>query len=285
MRQTLEPQLYYTYVPFRNQTQLPVFDTTYNTLTYDQLFTYNRFTGIDRIGDANQLSLGVTTRFIDEQSGYQKASFGIGEILYFANRRVTLCQNGAPCTGINSPDSPENTSTESPISAVLTYNLNPHWNLAANTIWNTNPNQLSNQTLTLQYAAESFRLFNLNYTYVRNGDPQLSENPANNLSQTDMSFSWPISRDWSAIGRWTEDWNQTRLHNLLYGLQYDTCCWAIRIVAGRTFDSLNGNEYNYNTEFYIQFALKGLGSFGSGNPGRALNNGLISSESAFGQDY
>ncbi len=282
-RQTLEPQFYYTYVPFRNQDEIPIFDTTVNTLTYDQLFTYNRFSGIDRIGDANQLSLGIATRLFDEQSGFQKASAGIGQILYFANRRVTLCESGAVCSDY--PDSPENTSRQSPISGVLTYNLTPEWSASANTIWNTESDQLDNQTVTIQYADARQRIVSLNYTYVRNADKLLSQNSANNLSQTDFSFSWPLTRDISTIGRWTEDWNHTRFHNLLYGLQYDTCCWAIRIVTGRTFDSLVNDTYQYNSEFFIQFALKGLGSFGSGNPGRALNNSLIANEASFGQDY
>jgi LPS-assembly protein len=275
--------MYYTYVPYRNQDQIPIFDTTVNTLTYDQLFTYNRFNGIDRIGDANQISLGIATRFIDQQTGYEKASAGIGQIIYFANRRVTLCESGTVCNDY--PDSPENTSRQSPISAVITYNLTPNWSASANSIWNTETSQMDNQTFTLQYVRDPQRVVSLNYTYVRNSDKLLSQIPANNLSQTDLSFSWPIARDWTTIGRWTEDWNHTRFHNLLYGLQYDTCCWAIRFVTGRTFDSLVNDTYQYNTEFYIQFALKGLGSFGSGNPGRALNNSLIANESSFGQDF
>jgi LPS-assembly protein len=283
MRQTLEPQFYYAYVPYRNQDEIPIFDTTLNTLTYDQLFTYNRFSGIDRIGDANQLSIGIATKFYDQETGFQKASAGIGQIIYFANRRVTLCESGTVCADY--PDSPENTSRQSPISGVLTYNLTPEWSASANTIWNTESNHLDNQTVTIQYADAKQRLIALNYTYVRNGDKQLSQISANNLSQTDLSFSWPLTRDISTVGRWTEDWNQTRFHNLLYGLQYDTCCWAIRIVTGRTFDSLVNGTYQYNTEFFIQFALKGLGSFGSGNPGQALNNSLIANEASFGQDF
>src|SRR5204863_7868597 len=85
-KQTLEPQIYYTLIPYKNQSSIPVFDTTVNTLTYDQLFNYIRFTGIDRIGDANQLSLGVTTRLIDQESGFERVRLGVGDIIYFANR-------------------------------------------------------------------------------------------------------------------------------------------------------------------------------------------------------
>jgi LPS-assembly protein len=289
MRQTLEPKMYYTYVPYKNQSQIPIFDTTINTLTYDQLFTYNRFSGLDRLGDANQISLGVTTRFIDQESGYEKISAGIGQIFYFENRRVTLCTGPSSCNEVI--DSPENTNNRSPLSAVLSYNLNPHWNATSYTIWDSQEKEFNNQTFTLQYARDLQRAISFSYSYVRNGD--LPQNPesqvgksATNLSQTDFSFTWPVSRDWSTVARWTENWNRSRFQNLLYGLQYDTCCWAVRVVAGRTFNNLTPNDtYQYNSEFYIQFALKGLGNFGTGNPGQILNNASIANQTNFGQDY
>lgn len=292
LRQTLEPQIYYTYVPFRNQNQIPIFDTTENTLTYDQLFTFNRFSGLDRIGDANQISVGVATRFIDQQSGFEKISAGIGQIIYFANRRVTLCDSPATCTATeeNSEIQSQNTSKTSPLSGVFTYNLTPYWSATANIIWDTQANELNNQTFVLQYIRDAKKMISLTYSYVQNGDPQAVttlQGTSNNLSQTDFSFSWPIKGDFSAVGRWTENWNRLRFQNLLYGIQYDSCCWAIRFVAGRTFDALinDGRTYQYNTEFYLQFALKGLGSFGSGSPGRALNLSSITSETSFGQDF
>lgn len=289
LRQTLEPKMYYTYVPYRDQTEIPIFDTTINTLTYDQLFTYNRFSGLDRIGDANQISLGVTTRFIDQQSGYEKISAGIGQILYFENRRVTACATPGACE--EAIDAPENTNNRSPLSAVLSYNLTPHWNATSYTIWDSQEKEFNNQTFTLQYLRDIQRAISFSYSYVRNGD--LPQNPqtqvgksATNLSQTDFSFTWPVSRDWSTVARWTENWNRSRFQNLLYGLQYDTCCWALRVVAGRTFNSLTPNDtYQYNTEFYLQFALKGLGNFGTGNPGQILNNASIANQTNFGQDY
>lgn len=290
LKQTLEPQVYYTYVPYRNQDNIPIFDTTVNTLTYDQLFTYNRFSGLDRIGDANQISIGVTTRFIDTESGYEKIRAGLGEILYFENRRVTLCYNPG-CSDMPLPE--ENTEPRSPLSGMLLYNLTPHWTVSANTIWDSNTRQLDNQTATIQYMSDVRHVLSLTYSYVRNGDIPLhpsegvsEDDSENNLAQTDLTFTWPLTRDWSSIGRWTQNWNQGRFQNLLYGLQYDSCCWAVRIVAGRIFTNQTAdNSYKYNTEFYIQFALKGLGNFGTGNPGRLVNNTVIANKTYFGQDY
>ncbi|HLB58376.1 MAG TPA: LPS-assembly protein LptD, partial [Gammaproteobacteria bacterium] len=167
-RQTLEPQIYYTYVPYRNQNNIPIFDTTVNTLNYDQLFMYNRFSGLDRIADANQISAGVTTRFIDQQSGLEKVRAGLGQIFYFKNRRVTLCYDPVICNPL--PVLAENRRNRSPLSGMLTYNLNPNWSATATTIWNSYTDQLDNQTVTLQYERDPKRVINVAYSFVRNGD-------------------------------------------------------------------------------------------------------------------
>lgn len=271
--QTFEPQLYYTYIPFRNQIDIPLFDTTLNTLTYDQLFNYNRFTSIDRIGDANQLSVGITSRFIDQESGLEKIRLGIGDIVYFANRRVTLCTKGAVC-----PDEPANSWRLSPISALLNYNVNTQWGLNANAIWNPISKQLDNSTVGIHYQPDDLRILNLSYSYVHNGNffatpGVVTRNSENNLQLTDFSFSWPIFHNVTTVGRWTEDWHTNHFQNLLFGLQYDTCCWAARLVGGRSFTNMlaKNNSPQYTSEAYIQFALKGLGNIGSGNPGSLLS--------------
>ncbi len=294
-RQTLEPQIYYTYVPYKNQDDIPVFDTTLNTLNYDELFIYNRFSGLDRIGDANQISYGIATRFIDQQTGYEKLRAGIGQIIYFENRRVTLCSplnavnSVVPCFG-DAPDNPNNRYNKSPLSGILNYNLNKTWSLTANTIWNVMDNHLNNQSITLHYQPDPRKIINLGYGYVFNGDVQnstvtgIQEN--NNLSQTDVSFAWPISRDWSSVGRWTQNWNHHHFQNLLYGLQYDSCCWAVRFVTGRAFANLSPtNTYQYNTQFFIQFALKGLGNYGNADPAQLLSTSISGYQTNFGQDY
>lgn len=285
-QQTLEPQLYYTYIPYRNQSSIPVFDTTVNTLTYDQLFNYNRFTGIDRIGDANQIGVGVTTRLIDDESGLEKVRLGVGDIIYFANRRVTLC-NDTSCS--DNPSNPSNSYSLSPISGVLNYHINRSWSFNVNSIWNPISKQLDNTTLAFQYLPDEEHLFNLGYTYARSGDILsgiTTINPSNNLKVTDVSAAWPLYHHISAVGRWSQNWNHEHLQNLLYGLQYETCCWAVRLVGGRAFigfDTDNNNRPQYNSELYIQFSLKGLGDIGTGNPSGLLS-GISGYNSQFGQE-
>jgi len=285
-QQTLEPQIYYTYVPFRSQQSLPIFDTTVNTLTYDQLFTYNRFSGIDRIGDANQLSLGLMTRFIDDVSSIQRVRLGVGEIMYFKNRQVTLCDNSGTTDCLtnsanpNNPANGDNFRRFSPLSGVLDYSVSANWRLLATAIWNPQTKTIDNQAIGLHYQPDGKHIINVGYNFARD---QLVDIPSNNLKNTDFSFSWPLAYDISAVGRWSQDWNKEHFQSLLYGLQYDACCYAVRLVGGRIFTGItanNPNTYRYNTEFYIQVALKGLGNVGSGNP-----NALLSTVSGYQTDF
>lgn len=296
--QTFEPELYYDYIPYRDQSMIPVFDTTVNTLTYDQLFNYNRFTSIDRIGDANQLSTGVATRFIDNAEGYQKIRLAVGDIIYFANRRVTLCNSAdGPFGCSDNPDNPSNTYRLSPISGELDYNVDPAWRFTASPIWDPISKQLDNAVLALQYHPDDRHLVNLGYNYARNGDVlsglQITSannnlqggKVNNNLKLTDFSFSWPLYRDISAVGRWSQDWNLNRLQNLIYGLQYDTCCWAMRAVGAKTFTGINtaeNNKLQYDTQFYFQFDLKGLANLQTSNPAGLLSN-ITGFDTQFGQ--
>lgn len=267
--QTLEPQIYYTYIPYRHQSDIPIFDTTVNNLTYDQLFNYNRFTSIDRIGDANQISAGVSSRFIDQETGFEKVRLGVGEIIYFSNRHVTLCNSESVCS--DNPFDHSNHQRLSPISGLLSYHVNQAWSTNANVLWDPISKQLTSTTLAFQYRPDERRLLNLGYSYARNDilTGVTSSSPINNLKVTDFSFAWPLAYNISAVGRWSQSWNDRHLQNLLYGLQYDTCCWAVQAVGGKAFVGADPNQNNalkYNSEFYIQFALKGLGDVGSGSP-------------------
>lgn len=296
--QTLEPQLYYVYIPYRKQDNIPLFDTTQNTLTYDQLFNYNRFSGIDRIGDTHQVSMGLASRWIDSQSGLEKVRLGIGQIFYFKNRQVTLCNpNDALCLQNNLATTQGNHYNRSPIAGVLDYHFNSDWAATANTIWNTQMRQLDNQSFTLHYQPiGTQKIFNIGYDFVRNGDAITRNNNTSastpdlqltNLSQTNISFGWPVARDWSAVGRWSQNWSHNKhFQNLLYGLQYDSCCWAVRFVTGRVFTGLSqNNTFQYDTKFFLQFALKGLDNIGNADPSGLINSSISGYQSNFGRDF
>lgn len=287
-KQTLEPEVLYTYIPFKNQSQLPNFDTNVNQLTYDQLFNYNRFSGLDRIGDADQIAAGVTTRFIDENTGTEKIRAGIGQIYYFKKRLVTLCTDSTTgCTDL--PSNPNNTSPHSPIDGMVTYTVNPDWSVTGNAIYNVKTTRMDNDSITLTYkpTEDPRKIFNLTYNFYRVVDVVVPGTYNPNLSQTDFSFTWPLTRDWSAVGRWTENWNQLHFQNLLGGLQYDSCCYAVRVVGGRSFVSMNPNyTYQYNPQIFLEFALKGLGTWGpEGDSSTLLANSIPGYQSNFGRDF
>jgi LPS-assembly protein len=291
-QQTLEPQVYYTYIPYRDQSKIPVFDTTVNTLTYDQIFNYNRFSGIDRINDANQIAAGITSRFIDQETGFEKAKLGLGEIIYFANRRVTLCNSKEECE--DNPQNNSNFQRLSPLSGLFHYNVNPVWSFNAEGLWDPIDRQIINSTLKLQYLPDDKHIVNLGYGYARAGntssgviDSSNANNNVqnNNLKLTDFSFVWPLTSTISAVGRWTQDWNTNHFQNLLYGLQYDACCWAVQFVGDRAYTGLTpNNTRQYNNEFYLQIAFKGLGDVGTGNPSKLLSS-ITGYKSQFGQEF
>lgn len=272
---TLEPQLSYTYVPFRDQSDIPIFDTTVNTLTYDQIFNYNRFSGIDRIGDTNQVAVGLTSRLIDTNSGLEKVRFGAGTIFYFTRRRVTLC-NDDSCS--DNPNNHSNKQRMSSISGILNYNVDPFWGVNTLAIWDPVTKQLSNSTITFHYQSAAEKIINVSFSYAREGDILSgiqTTDSRNNLKVTDVSFIWPaFHQSVKFIGRWSQNWNHAHLQNLLYGLQYDSCCWAVRLVGGRAFTGLDAqtNRFTYHNQVYLQFALKGLGNVGTGNPNSLLRN-------------
>ncbi len=282
-RQTLEPELYYNYIPYRNQNQLPVFDTTYNTFTYDQLFTFNRFSGLDRISDANQISYGLSSRLINETDGSEKLRAGIGQILYFINRRVLL----HPSDDTDPERMADNQYNRSPLAGSLRWDFLPAWNVTGNAAWNERINTFDNQGVILSYQPATNKTINLGYNYVRNGDVWPHDPPTGrvrNLSQTDLSFAWPVTEQWSTVGRWTQNWNRRHFQNLFYGLQYDTCCWAVSGIVARTFSGISANNtVQYDTSFTLQFALKGLGVFGEGNTDTFLSSNIAGYHTTFGQ--
>lgn len=291
MRQTLEPRLYYLYVPYLNQSQFAAFDSGYMIFNADQLFRTNRFSGFDRIGDANHLAYAVTTRWLSPSTGQEKAKFTIGQIRYFSPRKVQLCysQNGQ-CTddpfmlGYTSP-----TAAWSPIAMQGVYSPNYAWTVSSDFVWDPVVQGTNNANLNLHYQPDSERIVGLGYNYLASGNvlamqgallnnanflttantfgqaPLLGTAP---LSQITGSYAWPFSEHWSTLGVYS--YNITEQYDMLsfFGVQYDTCCWAARLVGGRTFKSLNPTSLipQYDNNVYFQILLKGLGSAATSNP-------------------
>lgn len=279
--QTLEPRLYYLNVPYQNQSLVPAFDSAYMIFNTDQVFRSNRFSGFDRIGDSNQLGLGVTSRWISDNSGQEKASITVGQIQYFANRRVKLCY-GVDGDCIDDPYalgylSP--TADSSPIASRATYQVSQDWSASGNYVWDTYTHATNNGDLNLHYRPGINEMINGGYSYLVNGNliqfPN-DEHQTNPLHQATISYAWPLTEKWSSLGVYS--YNISEGYNMMTfaGLQYDTCCWALRLLGGQTFKSLKPDRITpqYNNNVYFQILLKGLGSAAISDPASIIRTYL-----------
>ncbi len=238
MLQTLEPRLYYLYVPYRDQSGLPLFDTGRPDFNFTQLFRDNRFNGSDRVGDANQLSVAVTTRYLDAASANQRAQFGIGRIFYFEDREVTL-----------RPQDPVETSKTSDIVAEGTANLTRSLSLRFDARRSEDTGKFDKGGVWLQYRPAMRSILNVAYRYRDDA-----------LEQTDISLLWPLTPRWHLIARHNYSLRDERVLETLAGLEYQSCCWRLRVVSRRFVDDDFGNT---DRSLYFQFDLKGLTSIGT----------------------
>ena len=235
--QTLEPRIFYLYVKGQDQQNLPLFDTTEPTFSYQELFQENRFDGADRMGDANQTALAVTTRFIDPDTGAEKLQASVGQLFYFANRNVTL-NNTAP-----------QTDDKSNIAGELDIALSRSWNGKADLIWDPHDSSTERANARIQYHPGFRKIANLSYRYLRGEQNQI-----------DASILWPLSPAWHVIGRWYYDIDESKQLETLAGIEYDSCCWGIRFITRDYVDSTSDKD---NRVFMAQIVLKGLATFGS----------------------
>ncbi|MDO8827982.1 LPS-assembly protein LptD [Methylophaga sp.] len=253
MIQTLEPRAFYLYIPYRNQDDIPLFDTNLRTFGMGSMFSHDRFTGPDRIGDANQVTVGLTSRFINEETGREKLRMTLGQIQYFSDRKVNL-----------RPDARE-TSSDSDYIAEAVASITQEWALAGQIQWDPDTTQSSMSSLQLRYRSDDGGVFNIAHRYRR--DDGENRFP---LEQIDVSGSVPINDRWSVIGRYYRSLRDSTTLESLAGFEYHSCCWATRIVYRdyvKDTDFINnvnsgiGGE-NRTKAIYFEIELKGLGRFG-----------------------
>jgi LPS-assembly protein len=271
--QTLEPRVFYLFVPDRAQNDIPVFDSSLSSFSFDQLFAVNRFSGYDRVGDASQISVALTTRFLDAYTAEEKVRISVGQMYALRKHRVCMNAVNGDCTlsAMGSGD-PLMLNNLSPTVGQLQYNLTPNWSATAEAAWDGNTRKFNNGSLNVRYHKGVNRIVNLGYNFVQNGDPVVNiSNLSKNLSRVNFSFAWPIKENWNIVGDWNYNLSHDHSQEYFYGLEYQNCCWALRIVQHRTFagtDERNNNTFRSAT--YLQFILKGLGGVGSGDAGAPL---------------
>ncbi|HHH44903.1 MAG TPA: LPS-assembly protein LptD [Gammaproteobacteria bacterium] len=255
---TLEPRLFYLYVQGKNQDDIPQFDASEPTFSYRELFETNRFNGADRMGDANQAALAVTSRLLDPETGAEKLRASVGQLFYFANRNVTL-NNSDPLT--------DNTSD---IAGELEIALSRSWTGKADMVWNPRDQVTERANARIQYHPGFRKIANVSYRYINGSQNQI-----------DTSILWPLSPSWHVLGRWYYDISDSQQLETLAGVEYDSCCWGIRFVTRDFVDTVNNRDSNKdigdsksNRIFMLQVVFKGLASFGS-NIETLLQNGIL----------
>jgi LPS-assembly protein len=295
--QTLEPRIFYLYVPYQDQHQIPTFDSSRQPFTFNQLFLSNRFSGTDRIGDANQISFALSTRFFNKETGDEKFSADVGIIKYFEDRRVSLCQTIGCTDPLYSVGSTSPTAPTSPIVGQATYRFNPAWNATVAAAWDPEIAQTQNTMVNFQYNPSVNHVFNVGYSYVRYGDFYLlpgqtalintnisSLSSKFNLSEPTMSVVWPLMSHLNFVGSWSYSWNQSHSLSYFSGVQYDSCCWAVQTVFARNYNGLDsfGNP-QFTTGVYIQLVFKGLAKVATNDPTALLLNNIPNYKNNFAQ--
>ncbi|HUK00816.1 MAG TPA: LPS assembly protein LptD [Steroidobacteraceae bacterium] len=237
---TLEPRLLYLYVPYRNQDSLPVFDTALPDLNLVELFRTNRFVGADRVGDADQLSVGITSRLLDTGSGQQFIAATLGQTYYFETPRVQL---PGPAGTVPVDRSSSDAVAELQLTAYK------HWNVNLGLQWDPEANRSDRTFVQLQYKPAQDSVVNLAYRYQRG-----------QLEQGEVSGAWPVTRSLDVLARMVYAFDTHEGLDRFLGFQYHSCCWSLRLLGRRYLRTSTGRQ---DTGVLLQLELNGLASVGS----------------------
>ncbi len=250
---TLEPRAFYVYIPHRNQNRLPVFDSGLSDLSMDQLFTENQFTSVDRVNDANQLTLALTSRFLDRETGMERLQVTFGQRYYFADQQVAL----TPATAARSANTTD-------LIAQVSGQITPKWRLSTGVQFNTDNGTLAKANLGGTFRNGPGRIFNADYRYTK--DPVT---PANTINQIDLSAQWPLAPKWYGLGRFNYSFKDGRLVEGLAGFEYNAGCWSLRGVL----QQLATSQTTTTSAFFLQLELRGLTKLGP-NPLEVLKRSI-----------
>jgi LPS-assembly protein len=239
MLQTLEPRLYYVYIPYRDQSQLPVFDSSDPGFSINDPFRLNRFDGTDRIGDANQITAALTTRLLDRNNGEELLMARLAQIFYFADRRVTL------------PGGTVETANRSDIIAELTTRPNSSWYLDSDITWSPQTQEFTGGNARISFTPSSDLTLNFNYRYQRDS-----------LETNEAGFNWRLNPRWQFKGRRLYDLRNDRPLESSLGLRYDSCCWGLSLEGRERFINISEPD-PYDKSILLVLELKGLASIGT----------------------
>jgi LPS-assembly protein len=235
---TLEPKLFYVYIPTREQNRLPVFDSTVSDVNFATIYNENQFAGQDRINDANQVTIGVSSRLIDPETGIEQLRVGLAQRFYFKGQEVTL------------PGVPVRTGTSSDMLAAISGRLSRSLIAEVGMQYNREFNETRKFAVGARYQPDVGKVLNVGYRFTRG----VFEN-------VDVSAQWPIARGWSGVGRMNYSLRDNRIAEGLAGIEYNGGCWVVRLV---TYNVAVGTG-DTSRSIFLQLELNGVGRVGS-NP-------------------
>jgi LPS-assembly protein len=244
LTQTLEPRAFYVYVPYRRQTDAPVFDTALDDFNFSQLFAENRYIGNDRIGDANQLTLALTSRFLDRDTGAERLRLAVGQRFYFQDQRVSL-------------NEPLRSAATSDFLVSAEGRLNEAWSLSSLLQYNFDSHDVERLNAGVRYTPAPGRVLNATWRYTRTLlDPT---GAIEQIKQVDLAGQWPVSDRWTLIGRWNYSLTDRKTLEAVAGIEYNADCWVLRVVGQR----LTTTTQQATTSVFVQLELNGLARVGT----------------------
>ena len=260
MVNTLEPRMYYLYVPYRDQSRIPLFDTGLADFNYAQIFSENVYSGADRISDANQVTLALTSRLIDPGSGQEVLRGLIGQRYYFSSQRVALASTIPP-----------RTDKSSSLLVGMAGRVAPRVTMEATAQLAAADQSPERLNVGVRYQPEIGKIVNLGYRYTNaalNPNPIPGALPVE-VRQVDVSGQWPIGRGWYLVGRYNYSLQSHKVIESLMGFEYNAGCWVVRTVVQR-FVTATGTQANI---FFVQLELDGFSRIGS-NPLEVLRRNI-----------
>ncbi|ADO49910.1 LPS assembly protein LptD [[Enterobacter] lignolyticus] len=257
--QTLEPRVQYLYVPYKDQSNIGVYDSTLLQSDYSGLFRDRTYSGLDRIASANQVTTGLTTRVYDDHA-VERFNVSVGQIYYFTESR----------TGDENVTWEKDDQRGSLVWAGDTYwRMTDQWGLRGGIQYDTRLDNVATASGTVEYRRDQDRLVQLNYRYaspeyIQATLPSYATSAQYNqgISQVGMTASWPIVDRWSVVGAYYFDTNTRKSADQMLGVQYSSCCYAIRVGYERKLNGwdTNSNESKYDNTFGFSVELRGLSS-------------------------
>lgn len=236
LRQTLEPRLFYLYVPFRDQDDIPLFDTQELTFSVGQLFRTNRFAGADRQADANQATFALSSSIYNAGDGDELVRATIGQIRYFEAQRVQL------------PGFALRDFSQSAYVGELDLSLDDRWRFAISQQWNPETDRTDLSSIRVQRRFGERSVANLSYRYRRDL-----------IEQLDGSVAIPLNDRWHVVARWLYSLPEQRTLEAFGGLEYQSCCFAVRVLGRHFVRTFEGDS---NNSIFFEIEFKGLGAFG-----------------------